>query len=432
MMQGASGHDEASAGLMGAACAWAVAGLFLWLWYDRSRFMRLLRDVPTVPIKGIFVGLTETRGVVEHDEPLSAGISGKPCVWHQWSVSEHWRRTQRYKDQKGVWRTRIVTGSDVVASGGQMTDLRLRDDTGAIIVRAKGADWTPTSTFQRTVGMRDALYRSKAPGVTVDGSTGQRTFSESAVPVGAVAWVMGNARVRPDGEALEIGDGAEEGVFMISLAGERSHAGWAYFWAGFGLVAAGGAALVGGAALAPAVAAVAPRLRADLALPVGVGIGGLAFCAVALLLWGLLVRNGAIRVRTRWERAASLVDVELKRRSDLVPNLAAVAQAGAVHERHVQQCIAALRAGSLANDVCRVLAERYPALQADGAFLMLQRQLADTEERIALARRFEIESRQALVERLQTFPQGTMARIMGVAMPPPPLPVPPAPARPPA
>jgi hypothetical protein len=189
MMQGTSGHDEAMAGLIGAACAWAVAGLFLWLWYNRSRFMRLLRDVPTVPIKGIFVGLTETRGTVEHDEPLTAGISGKACVWHQWSVSEHWRRTQLYKDPKGVTRTRIVTGSDVVASGGQWTDLRLRDDTGAIVVRAKGADWTPTSTFQRTVGMRDPLYRSKAPGVTVSGSTGQRTFSESAVPVGAVAWV---------------------------------------------------------------------------------------------------------------------------------------------------------------------------------------------------------------------------------------------------
>lgn len=431
-MQGTSGHDAAFAGLMGAACAWAVAGLFLWLWYDRSRFVRLLRDVPTVPIKGIVVGLTETRGTVEHDEPLAAGITGTACVWHQWSVSEHWRRTQRYKDQKGVWRTRIVTGSDVVASGGEWTDLRLRDDTGAIVVRAKGADWTPTSTFQRTVGMRDPLYRSKAPGVTVDGSTGQRTYSESAVPVGAVAWVMGNARVRPDGEALEIGDGAEEGVFMISLAGERSHSGWAWFWAGFGLVAAAFAAMAGGAALAPAAKVLAPGLRDEVMLPAVIATGALAYGCVTLPLWGLLVRNGAIRVRTRWERAASLVDVELKRRSDLIPNLAAVAQAGAVHERHLQQCVAALRAGNPANDVCRVLAERYPALQADGAFLMLQRQLSDTEERIALARRFEIESRKALIERLQTFPQGTMARIMGVAMPPPPLRVPPAPARPPA
>lgn len=219
---------------------------------------------------------------------------------------------------------------------------------------------------------------------------------------------------------------------MISLAGERSHAGWAHFWAGFGLVAAGFAALAGGAALAPVAALVAPGLPRDLPVLIGAVVGAVVFGAAAGLLWGLLIRNGAVRVRTRWERSASLVDVELKRRSDLIPNLAAVAQAGAVHERHLQQCVAALRAGTLANDVCRVLAERYPALQADGAFLMLQRQLADTEERIALARKFEIESRQALIERLQTFPQGTVARIMGVAMPPPPLPVPPAPARPPA
>jgi LemA protein len=65
--------------------------------------------------------------------------------------------------------------------------------------------------------------------------------------------------------------------------------------------------------------------------------------------------------------------------------------------------------------------EAYPSLKADGAFLALQRELADTEDRIALARRFEIESRAAFLERLRTFPEGVVARLLGVAAPPPEL-----------
>ena len=137
----------------------------------------------------------------------------------------------------------------------------------------------------------------------------------------------------------------------------------------------------------------------------------------------------------RWERAASLVDVELRRRADLVPNLVAVTRASAAHESTVQRASAELRAGAESGPILRILAERYPELRADMAFLALQRQLSDTEARIAQSRRFEIESRQRLLERLGTFPEGLIARLMGVSRPPPaldaPAPPPSSPARPP-
>jgi hypothetical protein len=142
------------------------------------------------------------------------------------------------------------------------------------------------------------------------------------------------------------------------------------------------------------------------------------------VMWSFIVRNGAVRVRTRWERAASLVDVELRRRADLIPNLVAVTRASAAHEALVQRAVAELRAGAASPGVFRILVERYPTLTADAAFLMLQQQLADTESRIAQARIFEIQSRERLLERLQSFPEGLIARVMGVSRPPPALAVP--------
>lgn len=415
---------------------WAVALLFCWLWWSRTRFVRLLRDVPSTPVNGVFVGLVETSGRVEHDDPLVAPLSGTACVQYAWTVREHWRRTQVSTDSKGRMRTRVVTGSDVVASGSAASDLRLRDDTGAIVVRAAGASWTPRTTFGATARRGQALYLSQAPDRTVSGSTGVRTFSETAVPVGEVAWVMGNARVRPDGQALEIGAGGEEGVFLISLAGERSHALKARILAALGLFLGTACAAGAGRGLESLfVEAAHGGLSPDQVTFRAVGISVVLWIALVSLMWAFIIRNGAVRVRARWERAASLVDVELRRRADLVPNLVAVTRASAAHESTVQRASAELRAGAESGPILRLLAERYPELRADMAFLALQRQLADTEARIAQSRRFEIESRQRLLERLGTFPEGLIARLMGVSRPPPaldaPAPPPSSPARPP-
>jgi hypothetical protein len=404
--------------------AWCVALLFFWLWWSRLRFARLLRDVPTTPIRGVFVGLVETSGKVEHDDPLTAPLSQTPCVQYGWSVSEQWRRTQTYRDSKGKTQTRIITGSDIVASGAAEVDLRLRDETGAIIVRVHGASWTSKNTFSRTATRGDSLYHTQAPERVVAGSTGRRTFSESAVPIGSTAWVMGNARIRADGQALEIGSGGEEGVFMISLSGEARHSMIARGLAITGLVLGTGCALAAGAALAGLVRQLLPRFTEEQAIVLTVAVNGAVWIMLITVMWSFIVRNGAVRVRTRWERAASLVDVELRRRADLVPNLVAVTRSSAAHEALVQRAVAELRAGAASQGVFRILAERYPALTADASFLLLQQQLADTESRIAQARIFEIQSRERLLERLQSFPEGLIARVMGVSRPPPALAVP--------
>lgn len=408
--------------------------LFLWMWWHWWRFARLLKDVPHTPVLGIFVGLVETAGTVRRDDAPRATLSGIPAVHFSWSVREHWRRTETYRDSKGKTRTRVRHGSDVVASGDATMDFILADDTGSIVVRSKGASWTPRTTFSERVSRGHPLYDTHARGRVVAGSTGVRTFTEVAVPVGSNAWVMANARPSASGDALELGAGGEEGVFMVSLSGESSHLFNARAIAVVGLVLGTASAAAAGAGFARLVAGVAPGAGGT-AIPLACAIGLAGWFAAVGAIWVGIVRNGAVRVRTRWERAASLVDVQLKRRADLVPNLVAVTKGTAAHEAAVQRAVAELRAGAASQGILRMLAEAYPALTADQAFLALQRQLVETESRIAESRKFEIESRKALLERLSTFPEGTVARIMGVAMPPPalaePAPPPSSKARPP-
>jgi hypothetical protein len=95
--------------------------------------------VPHTPVLGIFVGLVETAGTVRRDDAPRATLSGIPSVHYSWSVREHWRRTETYRDSKGRTRTRVRHGSDVVASGDATMDFVLADETGSIVVRSKGA-----------------------------------------------------------------------------------------------------------------------------------------------------------------------------------------------------------------------------------------------------------------------------------------------------
>lgn len=413
---------------MGGA-GWLLALLLGWAWWAGLRFVRLLKDMPTVPIRGVFVGLVETTGRARMPQPLRGGLTGAPCVHHAWSVDEHWRRTETYRDKDGKTRTRTVTGSDTVASGGESADFTLVDDHDSIAVRVDGASWRPLCSLSTTVGRGDALYHSQAPDVVVRGSTGQRTFTEHVVPVEVPLFLVGSAGIAESGAALEVRrEPEEDDLLIISTGNERSLVRGRRAWAVAlfilgGLFAAAGSAVLSlgwwqGEAGPGMGLTEAERTRA---LWTGALLGAGAFLLMGSSMWIVIVRNGVVRVRTRWQRAASLVDVQLKRRADLLPNLVAVTQGYAHHEQATQKALAAMRAGAASGPALTALVEAYPQLMADGAFLRLQAELVATEDRIALARHFEVESRAAFLDRLRTFPEGTIARLLGVAAPPPEL-----------
>jgi LemA protein len=166
------------------------------------------------------------------------------------------------------------------------------------------------------------------------------------------------------------------------------------------------------------------------------GLGALiAGGAVLLVLLVLVVasHNRFVRQRNLVEESWRQVDVELVRRHDLVPNLVAVVKGYAAHERALFEHVARARwaAGAQGGTVGQrsggeaeltyglrhlfALGEAYPALRADRNFLALQWQLAETEDRIAAARRFYNGNVRALNTRIESFPTLLVASLFGFA-----------------
>lgn len=128
---------------------------------------------------------------------------------------------------------------------------------------------------------------------------------------------------------------------------------------------------------------------------------------VALVLWGVFAYNGLVSLRQRCRQAFSDIDVQLKMRHDLIPNLVEAVKGYVGHERGTLEAVVAARnsavaaqaqgpaaqaaaEGLLSGALSRLfaLAEAYPDLKASTNFLDLQNQLSDVENKIAAARRF--------------------------------------------
>ena len=149
---------------------------------------------------------------------------------------------------------------------------------------------------------------------------------------------------------------------------------------------------------------------------------------VALLLLAVVVSyNRFVRQRNLVQESWRQIDVELRRRHDLIPNLVETVKGYAAHERSVLQSVveartAAVSAGggvaaqakaesALARSLGGLfaVAENYPDLKAAGPFQQLQAQLAETEDRIAAGRRFYNGNVRALNTRVEAFPSSLIA-----------------------
>lgn len=164
-------------------------------------------------------------------------------------------------------------------------------------------------------------------------------------------------------------------------------------------------------------------------------IAVLVVLAILVLVAVVMVRgyNMLVRARTRVEQAWADVDVELTRRHDLVPGLVATVEGYAGHETGVQQAAAAARAAAVAVSgadsppkaaaadarltealgTLFALSEQYPRLRADTGFRDLQRELASTEDRIAIARDGYNASVRDYDTGRERFPMNLMATMMG-------------------
>ncbi len=145
-------------------------------------------------------------------------------------------------------------------------------------------------------------------------------------------------------------------------------------------------------------------------------------------LFLLAVYNGLIRSRVRTNEAWSGIDVQLKRRASLVPNLVETVKGYAAHEREVlenvtraramlEQAGGAAQAAQADNALTGALrslfavAENYPQLRANENFLSLQQELSDIEEKIAYARQFYNRNVMDFNTRIQVFPNVIIANM---------------------
>jgi LemA protein len=154
---------------------------------------------------------------------------------------------------------------------------------------------------------------------------------------------------------------------------------------------------------------------------------GLVAVVLLALVW---LYNRLIRLRTRTDDGWATIDVQLRRRYDLIPNLVETVRGYATHERELFERVTqartdAIAAGGVADQASAenavtaglgklmAVVEAYPQLEADTQFLALQEELVGTESKIAYARQFYNDQVRLLNTAIGTFPSNLVARAFG-------------------
>ena len=148
--------------------------------------------------------------------------------------------------------------------------------------------------------------------------------------------------------------------------------------------------------------------------------------AVILVIWGVSMYNGLVKLRNNRENAFANIDVQLKQRYDLVPQLVSTVKGYAAHEKDVLEKVTAARAAAMSATTIdekvaadkamssalsglKVSLEAYPELKANQNFLQLQTELSDIENKLAAARRFFNSATREFNNACEVFPSNILA-----------------------
>ena len=152
-----------------------------------------------------------------------------------------------------------------------------------------------------------------------------------------------------------------------------------------------------------------------------------------VLIMGIAAYNRFVTFKNRAEEAWADIDVQLKRRYDLIPNLVSTVKGYASHEAGTLEAVTAARNSAMQSEASGdpkaiaasenmlagtlkslfALSENYPDLKANTNFLELQRELSDTENKIQSARRFYNANVRDMNTAIETFPSNIVARMFG-------------------
>ncbi len=149
----------------------------------------------------------------------------------------------------------------------------------------------------------------------------------------------------------------------------------------------------------------------------------------AVVIWIIAVYNGLIKLKNRVDEAWSDIDVQLKRRYNLIPNLVSTVKGYAAHEKELFEKVTEARANAMKAEAPAekekaenmlsgalkslfAVAENYPDLKANQNFLELQRELSDTENKIQASRRFYNGNVRDFNTKIQIFPNNIIAGML--------------------
>ena len=391
-------------------------GVGAWL-TDRRR--RLYTDQPTTPAAAVFAGRNEVEGTAWAAHPLVSHRRQVSCVWWDYVLEEERNHTRQVSSTDANGRTTTSTEHytqwhKIDSRRQKLDQFSVVDETGSVEVRPLGAKLQPSEILRETFKKdREGGFFSNLD----NNKTGRYRETEQAIQIGQPLFVVGEAFLDPQTATPFIAKG-ENGNFLVSTQPESSHTNF-LGTAVIGLALLSIGLLVGAnmAALPDAPDALRFLPAATVAIVVLVGLSG------------VITFNRLKIVGQNAERAWSLIEVQLRRRANLIPPLREAVEAQRIHESMVLAATTEARAHlpeadelasataeseSQANELRTLWArvEALPDLRANEAFGDLQEQIVDTENRIAGARTFYNDSVTIMRDRGATFPGVLVARFV--------------------
>lgn len=389
------------------ATLFSLASLF---WSFRSLHQkRLIDDAPTLKTIGVFIGLAELKGTAESENPLTSYLTETKCVHYSWRIEEQWRKrvTETYRDSDGKTKTRTKTqtGWKTVDHGGESPSFYLQDDSGAIRVDPRNAELDGETVIHEVIDRSHPLYYGKGPRRSISHSRHRRRLTETILPLHAPIYLIGQARERDDVVAAEIAYDEEEPLYVISTENEKTVS------SGYGnrflLVFILGVFV----SMVPIV------IMREFITPILFAPAGIYLVATGMG-WFMVVYNSLVSLGNSVEGAWSLIDIQLKRRSDLIPRLVEVIEGYHDHEKDINTNVVKLR--SQVDETTEIegvspllvgISEAYPELKAGGQYLDLQKSLEETEQRIALARDYYNQIANFYNTRIESIPERYIANM---------------------
>ncbi len=390
---------------------------------------QLLRNTPLTRLRSASHGFLKVRGVADPAFGIiTSQVGNIPGIYISELSERYVRRTEQYYDsQSKRWKTRTVYRWETIYSSAHGVDFVLDDGTGKAVVEVNGAEfypghlalfynYQPVHSFPWFASVGDVRTRVHfiPPNATV---TVWARYYEHDLP----GTTRDEMRLQYDRfhKCMVVLEGQESTVYTT-----RTGAGLAL--AIIGIVMVLGVMFI---LLNPGVVTEYVQGYEEVTHMATVSTLAIVLFIVGgvLVIWVIAAYNNLVNLRGQAQRAWANVDVVLKQRWDLIPNLVETVKGYAQHEKQLLERIAELRAVALGaqdrkeriqaeQEATRLLGniivwgEQYPELKANENFLHLQRTLADLEEQIADRRELYNEAATNYNVYQKTFPAVLVAQ----------------------